>query len=109
MTFIEYFFIAIAVHWISIFIYNVIIEYRKLGKDNSAEDDEEENWVFPIHIEYTPNKTHYYAWDVEDVFIGQSNNYETLLTNIRERWNIPSDRLIIKTEKALYETASETK
>jgi hypothetical protein len=55
----------------------------------------------PLFIKYTQNKDMFYAWDLDDTFVGQSPNKEELLTNISKRFNIPKDKLYIETESLL--------
>jgi hypothetical protein len=81
------------------FVVNFIVEYHRITKQ--AQSTPDDNWVFPIHIKYTSLKDQYFAWDLDDVFLGQSNNHDQLLTNIRKRWNIPEDKLVIKTTEEL--------
>ena len=82
------------------FVVNFAVEYHKLRKQ-AIQSPSPNDWVFPIHVKHTSLKDQYFAWDVEDVFLGQSNNYNQLLTNIRKRWNIPEDKLVIKTTEEL--------
>lgn len=85
--------------WFAVtFIVNFVMEYYKIKKQQNIMVD----WVFPIHVKYTSApEEQYFAWDIEDVFLGQSNNYNELLTNIRKRWNIPEDKLVIKSTEEM--------
>lgn len=89
--------LAYFVWFVVTFLINFGVEYYKLRKQQSVVMD----WVFPIHVKYTPEPEQYFAWDIEDVFLGQSNNYDDLLTNIRKRWNIPEDKLVIKSTEEM--------
>ena len=83
-----------------LFIFSFVEEYIKLKKEYA---EEEEDWIFPIQIQYTPTKTQYYAWDIDDVFLGQSENMDDLLTIVGERWNIPYENMVIRSETELNE------
>lgn len=87
--------VAFVVWWVVSFVFNCIESYIEIRRFQKISDD----WIFPIHVEYTPDKQTYYAWDIDDVFLGQSNNFDNLLTEICKRWKIPNDKIVIKSEK----------
>jgi len=92
--------IAIPILYIVLFfIFSFVEEYIKLKKEYEEADD----WIFPIQIQYNSTKTQYYAWDIDDVFLGQSENMDDLLTIVGERWNIPYENMVIRSETELNE------
>lgn len=87
--------VAFVVWWVVTFVFNFTEAYLNIRRMQKMDQD----WVFPIHIEYTSDKKTYYAWDIDEVFLGQSNNFDNLLTDICKRWKIPDDKIVIKSEK----------
>lgn len=85
------------------FLISFVEEYIKFKREPTEDEDEDEDWIFPIEIKYTPNKTVFYAWDVESVFLGQAETLDKLLTIVGERWNIPYENMVIRSESGLNE------
>lgn len=61
--------------------------------------DEVDDWVFPINLEYNSNI--WYAWDKDNIFILQAKSKDELITEILNKYNIPPKRLVIKSEKQI--------
>jgi hypothetical protein len=75
-------------------------------KDQQEDEEEllvDENWIFPIHLEYTNDM--WYAWDIDNTFIRQASSKEQLITDILNQYDISPRRIEIKSEKLLNETA----
>jgi hypothetical protein len=104
MSFFELLLLVIGIpilYVVLLFIFSFVEEYIKLKKEYAEEEDDD--WIFPVQIKYNLTKTQYYAWDIDDVFLGQSENVDDLLTIVGERWNIPYENMVIRSETELNE------
>lgn len=59
----------------------------------------QEDWTFPINLEY--NSSEWYAWDRDGTFIGQAKSKDILVTEILNRFDMAPKRLVIKSEKQI--------
>lgn len=79
------------------YVLTKIIE--EFSEYEEIKDTIDEDWYFPIIIEYNSNI--WYAWDRDNTFILQASSKDELITDILNRYNIPPKRLVIKSEKQI--------